>query len=1282
MSPISQRFPIPTNDDDFEKLCLHLLRHHWSRPGLEIFGKRGERQFGIDILDVGGQTPIYAAQCKLREEYKSLAPSEIQTEVDEAKKFAPPLGKYAILTTGKVSAKAQRKVREINQSHKQQGLFEVEVLTWDRLSALLQQYSDVQEAFYSHFPVERAIRMEAKLLEIQGGVQSLTLRAEGDSLDAQINEARDYIAKREFQLATFLLNRIQCNQAEKLDARQRFRVISNQGAAALGLGKAEAAAKLFLEAAPLQPNDEHAKINEVFAYLLVGDLSTCHSKATQRRLEYPGSARLAFLWLASAPLDVSFAVLESEINSILRSDPEVSVALARRALTEFNFEKASEYIAMASKVAPKWSQPPFVSAQISLGRALHVQLGFRAKPTPQESSLREADELCSRALDLANDEKDDLTKTAALVLRVDIRLLLRKTDDAVRDAEDANRLNAEEPGVMLALAQVRFASGRTDDAIAILQRAFELYPRPDVAFVYGQALLKRGRDVDLDVALRVFSQISIVDLRAELRPTTVTNTVQCFAKKNDWQGAEAYLAKVSSALDPAVAMIMRGYLAHHQGQSQEAEQFAVEARTLLTDNVNADSKESLARLFMIIGRPAEALPLLQELFDKDVPDFDPRSLLSCAAKLNRDDLVMQTCERLRRKGNEDWSLLEFEVQYLEKYKIDVAIHALQSFIAANPDNCQLAKLRLSFIALRLNKPELVQARLQDLPPVEELPIRYAIPAVQVLKYGGDPLNAVDYAYRFLRLHFGEVDAHQALIVSMIPDASVSKLPPSFESVGVGSAVCYQEVPHGIPTWVVIEDTEKPNSDFEEVSATSSIATALIGKKVGDKIVLAKGTMQDRVATILQILPKYVRRYQDSMGEMQVRFGAASTVESVRIEESPEGDLRKGVEVILASVERRAAAVANARDTYTNLPASLHWYGAQFGSDAYQALMNLAAEDWQPVKCAMGTPDERDGALRSLQTAKGVVVDMTALATLRLLNLEKVLSSTNLHFILSERTWITLQERLSHSKLFASPTGTLYFKNGRHGMYEETAADKEQRIRQDEAFIKLLEATCEIKGAPALAALQPEKREALEKFFGSYGAEAMVLASDPDNVLWTDDLIEAQTSVQEFGSRRVWTQVVLGTLADLGLLTVEEYGEANARLLGMEFVATQFDSSCLISAFNLASWSGSKWPAAQVLRTFSNPGTDLISLFKIFVEFTIRLYRESLTAETRCSVTLTFLDIFANRPGGMQLLTAFRGSSNTVFGINIIGRQQFDDCFDRWNKGRTSTSIYLPETYKP
>ena len=1277
MSPISQRFPIPQNDDVFEEMCLQLLRLYWSRPGLEIFGKRGERQYGIDILDVGGQTPIYAAQCKLKEEHKSLPPTEIQEEVNKAKQFTPPLGKYAILTTAKVSAQAQRKVREINQSHKALGLFEVGLLTWEHLCSLLQQYDEVQEQFYGGIALERAKRMEAQLVTIKGGVQSLTAKIEGDAIDSEINEARDCIGKREFQFATFLLNRVQRNQGDKLTPRQKFRVLSNHGAAALGLGKPEAAAKLFLEAARHQPEDEQGKINEVLAYLLVGDSSSCHGKATLLRREYPESSRLAALWLNSAPKDVAFSAVESEIDSVLRSDAEVCVALARKALSEFDFENSSTYATSASRIAPKWSQPQLVLAQVSLGQALHAQLGFQAKGVSQETSLVDAEDACSIAIDLAREEKDEETERAALIIRVEIRLLLKKTDKAIEDAEKAEKLDSEDPAVVLAVAQTRFASGRTEDGIAAFKKAYRLSQRPDIAFVYGTALQNRGRDDDLDEALNVLLQISLPDIPPKLRPTTVTHVIQCFAKKKDWSGAEIYLSKVSDFLDAPLLNIMRGYLAHYRDEREEAERQALEARSsLLTANANVDTTELLARLLMLIGRPSDALPFWQELFDREAPGLDPKNLLACAARLNRDDVVMQTCDRLHARGVDDWKVLEFETQYLEKYKIDLAIERLQTFITQHPDN-KLAKLRLSLIGLRLNRGELVQGRVEDLPLVNELPLNYAVPAVQVMKFGGSPNTAVDYAYRFLRAHFNEIEAHQALILSMMPGAFAPDIPAQLEVVGVNSAVCYQEFPVGTPTWVVLEDTGTPSGDFEEILLSSPLAVELTGRQVGETFALAKGSLQDRYARILEIRPKYVRRFQDSMGEMQVRFGAASSVESVRVEQTEDGSQQKGLEVILASVEKRAAAVADARETYNNLPASLHWYGARFGKNAYHALMSLALEEQQRIKCCFGTSEERTQALQALQTAKAVIVDITALATLRLLHLEKILSSTKFHFIMSERTWITFQEMLSEARLFTAPGGTLFYKDGKHIMYEETPADKEQRHRGDEEFVRLLEKATERRSGLGLAALQPEKREPLEKFFGPYGAESMALASDPDCVLWTDDLIQAQTSAQEFGSRRVWTQLVLGALTDAGLLAPEEYSGASANLIGMEFVATLFDSLSMLTAFKLASWSHESRPAAQIMRIFSDPTTDLQSLFRIYVEFTIRLYREPVDPEIRCLVTRVFLDVFARRREDISLLSNLRKLSSTVFGVNGVGKDQFDECFDRWMKRRDGPLIYPP-----
>ena len=343
LSPIPQRFPIPTNDDDFEKMCRDLLRRYWSRPGLEIFGKRGERQYGIDILDLGGQEPLYAAQCKLKEPQKTLPPRAIEDEVAEAKLFAPPLGKYGILTTAKVSTQAQRKVREINQTHKEQGLFEVELLAWEQISELLQRYSEVQENYYAEITHRLAGKIESGLASISSGVASLTSKVEGNEIDAQINEARDLVTRREFQLATLLLNRLFLTKSSLLTPYQKFRITSNLGASALGSGQPETASKHFLEALAHQPNDEKARTNEVLAYLIIGDLETAHSKAKNLRAECPASSSLAAYWIASASKDTKLADLEKEISSILRTDGEVSISFARRALAEGNFDAAESY---------------------------------------------------------------------------------------------------------------------------------------------------------------------------------------------------------------------------------------------------------------------------------------------------------------------------------------------------------------------------------------------------------------------------------------------------------------------------------------------------------------------------------------------------------------------------------------------------------------------------------------------------------------------------------------------------------------------------------------------------------------------------------------------------------------------------------------------------------------------------------------------------------------------------------------------------------------------------
>ncbi len=847
-----------------------------------------------------------------------------------------------------------------------------------------------------------------------------------------------------------------------------------------------------------------------------------------------------------------------------------------------------------------------------------------------------------------------------------MRLLLKDIDGAAADADAAYRISPQNANALVALSQVQFTSNKVDQGIVTLEKAFRANARADIAFMYGRALLSKGRVEDLDAAVRILTGIDLEQVPFSLRSATSLQAVNSLIKKKDWGAAYTYLERIKPFIEPSMVETLFGTVAHYQGAPQKAETHAGAAQQLLAPTVSPETKESLAFLFTLIGRPADALPIFQELFNANLPAFDAGHLLDCAARLHRDDIVIATCETLHQRGANDWRLVSFEVRYLEKYHLEKAIQRLQNFLRENPEH-KLAKLSLSVLGIQNSRPEIVSSNLYDLPDVTELPAEYAMAAVHVIRFGGNADDAVDYAYRFLRTHFQEMSAHQAFGLSMLPGDSVPNIPSYIDIVATGTAVCYQELPNGVLTWVVLEDTTSPVADFEEISIHSPLATQLLGKHVNDLFVLAEGSLSTRQGIIRQIVSKYVRRYQESMGEMQIRFGKSSPVESFQMGTSEE-EMKQGVQVILESVKSRASAVAKIRDLYEELSVPLHYYGDQHGKNAFVGLIDLAREDGYAVKCCIGSIDERVTATSALQTAQAVVMDLTAIATLQLLDLEKILLTKRFRFVMTEGTFRELQEMFVE-RVLSGPSKYIEYRDGAHSIHEETSELKQERRRNNEALLQQIKSNFKIVPVLELAALDPAKREILVKLLGQYGAESVVLSANPDYILWTDDLIQAQIAAKEYGVRRAWTQLIVNDLADVGLLTAEEKDKAAAQLVGMRFVSTLFDSSTILKAVELS--DGKEWrqPLKEVIKVFADPKADIRGLLGIFVDFVVKLYRETLLPETRCSVVGAFLEVLSANLQARKALMELRKSAARFFGLNAVGETQFNDCFDRWVKNK-------------
>lgn len=172
MNAIRLRRRVPANEADFELLGLALLRAHWNCPSLDLYAHRGEKQFGIDIIDLSAAEPVSAGQCKLHEEWKTIPPAEIKAEVQKARTFRPKLGRYAILTTAKASRAAHDAVLEINREHHKQGLFSVELITWGKIESILDQHEDLGDQFDQTIGGQRAREISEKLSAIHEAVVS------------------------------------------------------------------------------------------------------------------------------------------------------------------------------------------------------------------------------------------------------------------------------------------------------------------------------------------------------------------------------------------------------------------------------------------------------------------------------------------------------------------------------------------------------------------------------------------------------------------------------------------------------------------------------------------------------------------------------------------------------------------------------------------------------------------------------------------------------------------------------------------------------------------------------------------------------------------------------------------------------------------------------------------------------------------------------------------------------------------------------------------------------
>jgi tetratricopeptide (TPR) repeat protein len=1255
----------PANERDFEILCLRLLRQHWNCPTLELYGHKGERQYGIDILDLSGSDVLRAAQCRLHEPWKTIPPAELQEAVGEARRFVPPLQQYLIMTTAKASTVAQNTVLRINREHHQKNLFMVTLMTWEEIEILLDDYHQEVQDLTSRMAEETktygSVSIETRVLLDQ------TIERAANAIDADIEEAKACLARREYQLARLLLQRTRNQKWDVMSARQRFRVLTNIAAAYLAEGKPKEATPLFLEAKTHQPDDQLAIGNEVLAYILANDQGRAFALAADAREKHPHSGPILSYWIRSAPSEIDLGSLQREVPSTLEADPHVCVALAERALTALRFADAEQFAKVAAERNKDWPYTRLLLAEAVVRGELFKTGGIETSSAASLERLHSSAQDLTRIIEQAHNEGAREVEGEALLVRAEAKRLCGQSEAADEDVISAHESLPADPTVLRDYAQLLLKRGERHRAIAELREAVAISRhREDVSALLATTLRTGGDRAERDEALGLLMKLARGKSPQPegFREQVIWSALEALAEEGQLENSRGFLASIpEDALSRTAFSVFQSKLALLESKREQAFVEADRALGTVEPSTSAEDRRLLGLLLSELGRYKDALPIWQSLASRTILNTDTRRLIDCAARLKRDDVVLEICGALREAGIEDTELVSYEASILQTFDPEGAATVLEHYVTKHPED-RAARLQLAALGLQLHREDLLGVAKDAIPAPSDVPSRNWPLVVRVIAKVSSPESALAYAYKLLRERFAEPDAHRAYLTALLPMEHRPNIPEP-KHAGPGSAVSYMENGTNQEQWCVIEEEYEPDGKLNEISPKHPLAGELKGRKLGDKFVLSKGSATERVATIKQILNKYVYRYQDCLLQWQIRFPSVPGIEMVRVTrtEAAAGGEEMDLTSIYSLLDKREASSTELLDIYAKSAVPLQTLGTAFGNNVFDTVCLLALRPGVRIHCCSGAAPERAQAHEAIKIAKAIVVELSSIGTLALTDLLGVLENPPVPIIVSRGTLSELNDLADEEGLTPEPVGMLGKQEGRYIMVEETIEQREARLRQLKQLIAAIKKYCQIATSPSLVALDPEKRAAMIKMLGQHGAESVLLASEPGRVLWTDDLVLATLAQKEFGARRAWTQIYLQTLAETGAIDANVFFEASAKLAAYGYYFTSLNHNILMAARSMAHANPSTWPLKQCLETLEDEAISARDLLGLVTQFIVGIYREGIAGQE--TVFVSILEHLRRRTDGIPLVKTLHQLLPGMFGVNALAARATEKTMRAW-----------------
>ena len=423
------RYPQPDNEDGYEDFCLRFYRLHLDRGGLKKYGKRGQRQYGIDLIDEFAIKPLLAVQCKHRESTKELKAKEIEHDVAEAEKAPHEFKHFIIATTAQKSTRTQDTVVRLNQRPERR--FTVDLYFWEDIC---RHVSELPRALQDYVVYgERVAEGSSALQDVVSRLGSPATSADAPSGDTELFPSIiQLFDQRQIEVAEYEIGKLPNPEIDtSLSPNKRYGILRLRGKLALEKLNYDEACRLFFLAYETQPDLDQAKYNRILALEFSGRHDRAFEEASKLVDAGNESPTLLSLFIRNASALDEIEQRKAIIWEVATKHEDVNLALAHALLAFGKFVEAAEAANRAVALAPDSAH-----AHMAAGMTTHNS-GFKGDWRRRKENLESAVEHYSSALQLARRDKYFGLLPEALINRARIHAFLDRDQEAAHDYKEA-----------------------------------------------------------------------------------------------------------------------------------------------------------------------------------------------------------------------------------------------------------------------------------------------------------------------------------------------------------------------------------------------------------------------------------------------------------------------------------------------------------------------------------------------------------------------------------------------------------------------------------------------------------------------------------------------------------------------------------------------------------------------------------------------------------------------------------------------------------------------------